>query len=62
MRCENCHRHIGIINKLRHRFFHAKYWVHTIHGLFKYETDIYFCSNKCIAEYEWTHPSARILN
>ena len=62
MKCENCHKQISILKRVRHRFFHAIDYKYSRNGLLRWEGNVYFCSTKCIAEYEWTHPSARILN
>jgi hypothetical protein len=61
-KCENCNRRIGIIRKIRKKFFQAKVFKYSPAHLFQWEENVYFCSNKCISEYEWTHPNVKILN
>jgi hypothetical protein len=62
VRCSNCNRRIGIIRKIRKKFFQAKVFKYSPSLLFQWEEDVYFCSYNCISEYEWTHPNVKILN
>lgn len=52
MKCSFCQKRIGIIKKLRRKYFRAIVKRLTPHGLLTYNNTIYFCDSNCIFNYE----------